>query len=504
MSQTQNFRLGGESAKRSFLFGLTGVGVAVLGAYIGLSVILVIFVRSKLLLATLAIVGLSLFLLMRQSSTPGSASLLSRAAGWARHQAARRRGFDAFAKVGGQVVPRPVGPVLFFGVAPAANEPEQAVVRHKLRSGAAIGQIYYSTVVEVDGRGDGELPAGHHMAQAIMLQRVLTTMANVGSLVDQLDFTTRVLPGMQPGYTDQLLAMVPDHVRGTVLADNMEQLLANLEWSADQYRHFVTISLPADRVNAVVERTGEVTRSRIADAVYAELGRVHGHLESAGFTVRNGMGPRRLGAYIRHLYQPSWGIDDLTGIAKTSDGFVPYPVPLHDALRVPDHDHDVLWHHATARVPIDAWPPTDVDARWMRGLVLDVVEDDLPSVIRTITSQYRLVPRREARRAAIAGVAHDLSEVHRRRGAVTGREWEAQADVGQLVLDDLVYAQAGGVRPSIRVTCSTPSASTLPIAREAIEAGAGRMNLERLEWMDGRQADAFCWSLPLGRGLRRS
>ena len=503
MSQVEGFRLGGETAKRSFLFGLSGVGVAVLGCYLGVAVILVLFVREAVLLAVLAVVGLMLFLLLRQSSTPGSTTRLHRLSAWARRHAAARRGFDAFTKTGGQLVPRPVGPVLFFGVAPVEGRAEQAVVRHKLHPAARLGSIYYSTTVEIDGRGDGELPAGQHLAHATSFQRVLATLANVGSLVDQLDFTTRVLPGMQPGYTDQLLSMVPDRLKDTVLADNLEQLLANLDWSADQYRHFVTISMPAVRVNTVVERTGPATRARIADAIYAELGRVHTHLEAAGFTVRNGMGPRRLGALIRHLYQPSWGIDDLTGITRTSDGFVPYPQPLVDALQVPDARHDVRWHHATARVPVDAWPPGAVDSRWMRGMVLDVVDEDLPSVIRTVTAQYRLLPRREAKQAAVDGVANDLSEVHRKRGSVNGREWEAQAATGDLVLDDLVYAQAGGVRPSLRITCSTPAAGTLPAAREAIEAGAGRMNLDRLEWMDGRQADAFVWNLPLGRGLRR-
>lgn len=214
--------------------------------------------------------------------------------------------------------------------------------------------------------------------------------------------------------------------------------------------------------------------------------------------------PRRYAALIRHLYIPSRDLDDLSGIEVATDGFPAYPKPVFEALQVPDWDRDVVWHHATGTIAPNGWPATRVASRWMLpavGQMFDVGGG--PSTIRTVTSTWRVMNRTQSQREVANQILNTQTRMVQDRGRVSTGEDQEQLELGAQILTDLRH-QSSGVLPSVRVTCSAPSALGLAEARGQVESSMAHMNVDAFTWHDGRQADAMILSLPLGRGFARS
>lgn len=501
-SPESGYLIAGQQVRRTFLFRLSKPGVVALSVYTVIAILLLIFVwRTFVGLGVMTGGAVLLYVVLRVGQRADSRTVVERVVEAARKRMTRWRGWDAFEPSKHLPVPRPVGDVLAMGVSRAPGDPEQGVIRH---SPTGWKGAYFTTTVEIAGRGDGLLTPETHARQADQVGMMLTKLAEEGIPVDELSIMLRAIPGLPEGYRDAIQENTSPSVVGSHLADNTAKLCDILGLISDNYRTFATISIPEDRLSAMVARNGPADREGLCQGVYSVLGRVVDLLDQAGFPVVAGLGPRRLGALIRHLYAPSWAIDDLTGIERTRDGFLPYPAPESEALRVPDAQHDVLWHHATAHIPSDGWPAAPIhSSRWMGPLVYDVYGDDEPSVIRTVTTSWRLVAREAARVQGQQNLLTDASEMAAEEGKVSVGQWDRQASASRLLLDDLLD-NAAGVKPSVRVTCSSPSMPDLHAARDLVEASASTMNLDRLVWADGRQADAMLWSLPLGRGLART
>ncbi|MDN5762491.1 MAG: hypothetical protein L0H41_09270 [Microlunatus sp.] len=169
---------------------------------------------------------------------------------------------------------------------------------------------------------------------------------------------------------------------------------------------------------------------------------------------------------------------------------------------MPDWGRDVLWHHATGLIAPHGWPADRVSSRWLLPAVAQVFDAESPSVIRTITSSWRLLNRRESQQVMAHQMLNTLSQVARDHGKVTTGEDQEQADAGDQVLYDLRH-QSTGVLPSVRVTCSAPSHPGLLQARDLVDSAMSDLNVDGFTWCDGRQADAMIVSLPLGPGLVR-
>lgn len=491
------YRIGGTRTRRGVLLSLDKTGLVVGAAYLVLMLVAMAATGNVAVIVTMLLGAGLLWLLLRIPVEGGPAWL--RSVQFVGRAAGRRRGWTAFERTALTPVPRPVGPVLMMGSAREEGAAELAIVRHAPLPGLS----WFTTTIEVEGGGDGVWSTHDQALRAGLVEDLLGRLAEGKGAVDEISFLQRAMPGLPRGYRSALMARIPERLQESVLAANLDDLLAMSEQSSDQYRTFVTITVDRDRLARTVERSGRLTRENLTAGVHEELARVVRLLQVHGFKVIRGLGPRRFGALLRHCYTPSRSMEDLTGIESAADGFVEYPDARRTALVVPDPDSDVTWHHATASVPPSAWPEAIESPRWTSPLVCSLFEEEEPSVIRTITTTYRLVPRDRARRQIISNVKLDRAQALNEEGKVNDGSNDISAGAGQDMLTDL-RTGASGVQVSTRVTVSAPSKTGLEDARDTVDNAASRMGVEGgLRWADGRQAEAFVWSLPLGRGIRR-
>lgn len=499
MEDQGTYRIGATKAQRSFMFGLSTFGTAVFGSAFAASLILMIFVRSYVLLAALAVALGMLYVLLRIPKNPRHQQLGLRVLHARRARRARRKGWSAFTPSESTPYPRPVGEMVMLGVAKIEGDPEQGILR---QSPIHHEGSVFTTTLEIQGRGDGQQPAFELLADAGRLEALLTRLAQRNVPIDEISFMTRARPGLPKGYRAASLASIAENLRGTRMASNHELLLDILTATSDQYRTFVTVAMPTTELAKKIGRHEAATPERLAQEAHSQVGRLSNFLDTAGFKTVSGLGPRRLGALVRHLYAPSWDLDDLGGVDSFRDGFLPYPASSEpEMLVVPDELHDVTWYHSTARIDATDWPPEIHTTRWMQPLVMDLVPDDEPSVIRTVTTSYRLMSRAETLEETQSQIVTDAASTPD-AGKVTDGSTSRQVSTGFDRINDLQNG-AAGVKISTRVTCSSPSIDAAFEARTQVNERLSEMGIDDVNWLDGRQADAFVLSLPLCRGIAR-
>lgn len=497
MGDDAGLLLSRRTRRHAVLFGLQKGPLVAMGGYILAAVALTVAFQSVGTIAVATVGGMTLYVAMRQPLRMEREPWLWRLVTRARLATSAR---DGFSPTEDTPYPRPVGDILVLGVARLTGAPEQAVIRH---STTGTKGAYFTATLEIEGRGDGLRSAAAIMREDHELERLLNRLAESRYPVDELSLMTRATPGLPEAYKGRVQAMRSSDLDDTMLGDNIEQRMVNLDRVSDSYRMFATIRIPEAAIYRWAdERRGATDRETVCQAIHHQVGEVAELLNGAGLQVVQGLGPRRLGALIRHLYLPSRAIDDLRGIRATRDGFTAYPLPLHEALQVPDWGRDVLWYHATGLIAPYGWPSHRVSSRWMLPVVAQVFDAGAPSVPRTITASWRLLNRRESQRQMADQLLNTLTQVARDQGKVTTGEDQEQADAGAQVLHDLRH-QSSGVIPSVRVTCSAPSHIGLLQARALVDSTMSDLNADGFLWCDGRQADAMVLSLPLGRGLTR-
>jgi hypothetical protein len=484
-------QLGGETRRRGLFGERSGPQMFVAVAVATGGLVLLVMVRSVVLLLVEAAIAGVVWMVLQRRTNHGEAwtgTLVDET----RFRVARRRGTDTYsppAGPGSRPLPSEVGTARFAGVSAQEGEPELAVVEH--------GLTYISTVLEVVGGGDGLRDVAEINNGGAHFGRLLFTLSRPDIPVEQIDVTTRVLPIDAEDYDTWIRERMPANV-APHLRDSMLALSEQVAFRGEDYRTFLTVRMNIEALADRARRHGPVDAGRVAEMAFEVTKQVAGLAEHAGLHVRAGLGPRRLGALIRHMYAPSFDMDDLTGITRAGDGFQRY-VGQRDALVVTGDDGN-RWWHATASVPRDGWPMNQVGVRWLEGLVTDVS----PAMIRTVTSQFRLMPRAQTRDRARAALTFDQAAVIRenKAGKVSTGETEAQAAVPAQVLHDLLYAESGGCRPTLRVTVSAPSHIELLAGRDRIEAAATDIGITRLRWHDTRHHHAHLLTLPLGRGIK--
>ena len=494
--------IGRKTRRHSVLFGLNKAGLVVMAAYLAGALAALVLLEMRPSLAVIALLlGVVVYMFARNPQNAEKEPVWRMTVDWAQATWTRMAKLDAFTQSDALPVPRPVGDVLMLAVAPVETGPEQLVVRH---SPTGMRGAYFTATLEIEGRGEGVRSAMDYWRDVVALERVMNKLAERRVPVDEISIMVRALPGLPSAYKDEVWDMTDKNLVDTPMGRNIRQRFYNLDGWSDMYRMYVTVSMPEEALGRAVAAQGRrVDREALTDGALLWLGKVGDQLESAGFAVVGGLGPRRFGALLRHLYAPSFDIDDLSGIVSAMDGFRNYPQPLTRSLAVPDYQHDVVWHHATGVIAPYGWPASDVTSRWMLPAVAQMFDDDVESVIRTITTTWRLVDRRQAQQLLKADMTNVQTEMARAADEFTGGESADQHKHGSRIATDL-RNQAHGVIPSIRVTCSAPSKVASDVARDLVEATMSDMAVDAFEWCDGRQADAMILSLPLGRGIPRA
>lgn len=374
---------------------------------------------------------------------------------------------------------------------------ELAFIHHKHKDKSWGPDSSLTASLEVIGSGEGLREVVDTNARGEDFGDFLAGLASAQMATDMVEIDTRVLPTSPEAHGDYQRSLLarscPPLVR-----ESMHELAS---WSAaatETYRSFVTVRM---NLGALADKCpGTATRADIVAAAGDELREIAVRLQHAGLTVRGLVGPRRLGAMIRHTYVPEFSLDDTDGIDSTLDGWAWGYTAHRDAVRVDGPDGP--WWHAVATVPRDAWPMSPVGMRWLEGLVTDVDT----SAIRSIKAVHRLVPRREAREKARLARTYDAAELRtqERKGAISTGESEASASLADQVLSDVLNAKAGGDRVSLRVMVSAPSHHELRQARAALERAAEtETGIARLRWCERRHHQAMLLAAPLGRGVRQ-
>jgi len=488
----RGYLLGGETRRRSlFGGGLTTRQWAVLAAAVGVGLVLLVITQSiwvlfALALSAVAAVGLARRRTLHGDSWAGGLAETGRA--WVERRAGRHAYTPGGMPAGQPLLPRELGVVRALGYTPPDSAATLALVQHAdPRRGWAEG--YVSATLEIIGYGDGLREVRETNADGARFGRFLYALARPDFPVAQVDVATRVLPVSPAAYRQYLL----DQVRADTppqLAASMHELAEFAAHNAEAYRTFLTVRMPVPALAARADGRGST--EAIAAAAYDTVAAVARQAQLAGFGVRAGLGPRRLGALIRHTWNPSYDLDDQDGVEALTDGWQPY-------VNRRGHVQAGQWAHAVASVPRDAWPMTEVGVRWLARLVTDVA----PATIRTVLAQHRLVPKATAREQA--RIALTLDEAERlgrdKRGKVSTGVEEAQASAAARVLHDLLHEQAAGDRPALWVLVSSGSPAELRLARERIEDAAADAHIARLRWHDRHHHHAMQTVLPLARGI---
>ncbi len=489
-------RLGGETRNRGFVGAASTMRLIAFSILLVIGLVLLTLTKSPWVLAGEVVAALVVWWTLSRRTDTGDAwtGTLSDELRW---RWARRRGGDRFDPDGyaTRALPLEVGPVRFMAVSPFEGGPELALVRHDLD--------YVTTVIEVIGGGEGIREIAQTNTFGARFGQFLSRLARPDLPVDQVDVATRVLPVHAAEYEEWIAARLrPD--LSPELRTSMTDLTQQAAWSGEAYRTLITVRMPYDGLVAKTARRGvEIGPESIAETAFEVTGEVSRAAARAGLKVRAGLGPKRLGALIRHLYVPSVPMDDLTGLEGARDGFVPYDAgcPRHRLGFEAFGPDGSTWWHATATIPRDGLPMGDVGVRWLECLVTDVN----PPVIRTVSSQFRLIPKHEARTRAAVALTADRAAIIKdeNRGVVSTGEKEAQASVPQQVLVDLLHADAAGCEPALRVTVSAPTYQGLLTARETIDTAAQDGGVTKVSWHDTRHHQAHALTLPFAKGIAR-
>lgn len=492
-STTRTSVLGGHARPRRLFGALSTPQLALLAVAGALAVILLVLTRSLLVLVAEALIAVGLRWVWRhrgRDEQPWVQTGLESV----RAVVAARTGADRYdppASTAPRPLPREMGRTRFATASVADGEPELAVVDH-------LDEAELSTVVEIVGGGDGLREIRDINRGGVAFGHLLYSLAGPDLPVTQIDVSTRVLPAPHELY-EQWADEHLDPGAPEPLAANLRELAELAAARSETYRSWLTVRCSRAGLAQQVARQGLAPNpERCAEQALHTTSEVARLATDAGFDVRTGLGPRRLGALVRHLYHPSYGIEDLTEISGPRDGFQPYTARrLREGMCVPGPQH--TWWHATASVPRDGWPLHPVGMRWLEALVTDIT----PATVRTVTAQFQLTSQRAAREHAAHAHTLDQAEVHadQSTGRISTGVNEAQANASARVLDDLVE-HAAGCRPAVRVTVSAPSAPELAEARRRVHTAAvGGGNLQRLSWHDTRHHHAHVVGLPFGKGL---
>jgi len=494
MSEERTYVLGGEFRKRTLFSGVSGRQILLVGAFVVLWLLALLITRSLwTLLAGVLLFFLGAAILRRRTAMGDSwvGAVSDRVAFSVRG----RREVPEY--VPGETLPREVGEVRVLAYAPpAAPQAPMAIIHHMDHRRRSWATGHLTATFEIQGGGDGLLPVREVNTAGLLFERLLGGLASAEIPVDQLDIATRILPVHPAAYREHMEGLV---VAGAParLRDSMHELANFAAGNAEEYRSYATIRIPLAQLRASASM-GALDLDQVCEETFSTVGEVVRRVSGAGYALRAVLGPRRLGALVRHLHDPDHSMDSLEGIESVADGWNRLRYKGRDWVRIEGTARD--WYHSVAHVPRDAWPAQAINARWMEHLVTQVS----PATIRTVVSQFRLVPKVRAREIARIGLTYDTASQRAaaKKQQVSTGETEASMSASRRTLHDLMQPVVGGVYPSVRVMVSAPEPDQLAAARKLVVGAAENGGLTRLAWETYQHHKALVTCLPMARGVR--
>jgi hypothetical protein len=278
-------------------------------------------------------------------------------------------------------------------------------------------------------------------------------------------------------------------LRGTPMIDSYLELIGTTARVTQEHEILVAVQVDSRGV-----------RDRGADAVVRALveqtERVAQGLESAEVTVLGALGRGQLARALRTAFDP-YARAELAAL-ETAD---PAAERLGESSAWPCGTRE-QWDHLRADGAVHAtywiggWPRVDVSPMFMDALL------GRSSAVRSVAVTIEPIPPDRSTRQAEAAVTRDRADRelrHRFGQSETARQRQAGESTARREAE--LAAGHGEVRLAGFVTVSGRDEDDLRRACSEVHEHAARARIE-LHRMYGQQAQAFTFTLPLGRGLR--
>lgn len=335
-----------------------------------------------------------------------------------------------------------------------------------------------SATVEVGGRSFALLDADEQIQLLEGWRRVLATLARPGGPVTRLQWLRSSRPVGSPRRLDPSRALAgptapnADPVLGRALR-GYHDLEESALPSMFEHRTWLSVAVAGGTGGRRLPARGAATELR------REMRLLSGQLAAAGVDPGVVLDGVRLGEVLASAYAG-------TG----APGCQPWPLGARETWAA--YQTDATWH---ATYWVAEWPAVDVGPDFLAPLLVADTTMRTAVVMQPVASDRAM---REARSARTADLAD--SELRARAGFLASARRERESEgVAQREVE--LADGHSDFRFSGYVTVTAPSEEQLVAACADAEhrAQAARIELRRLF---GRQAEAFTWTLPGGRGLR--
>jgi hypothetical protein len=331
---------------------------------------------------------------------------------------------------------------------------------------------------ELLGRWGGVLARLAGPSEVHRLQWILrTTLDDAASLVEDL----------RESRADDL-ATAAELVRSYLV------LLATTATGAARHLTLVVVQVAAQRSARAIRQAGGGDQG--ASIVLAQsLDALARDLADLGVEVVAPLDPRSYQGLVRVAFDPAAQVE-LDTLARVGPGKGwgsdwPWPMATEerwDYYRTADR----AWHRSFTL----AMPLGEVPADWLVPMLLGD-----SAVCRTVAMTVQPVPRQRANREATRSLTRLLAEDERKQrlGQVhTAQDAKHQSAAVQR-MEELADGHAD-MRYAVTVTVTAPDLEALEQACQSVDHLAGTTGCE-LRQLEGQQAQAFTWTLPLARGL---
>jgi hypothetical protein len=278
-------------------------------------------------------------------------------------------------------------------------------------------------------------------------------------------------------------------LRGTPMIESYLELIGTSARVTQEHEVLLAIQVDAHRVRD--RGSGVVTR-----ALVEETERVAQGLQAAEVTVLGALSAGQLARTLRTAFDP-YARTELAALEAADTGrdglsqANAWPLGAHETW---DHYRSDGALHATYW--ISAWPRIDVSPMFMDSLL------GHSSAVRTVAVCFEALPAARSTREVEAAITRDRADQElRARFGQSETARQRQAADATMRREAELAAGHGEVRLSGFITVSGRDHDDLRRACTEVLDHAARARLE-LHRLYGQQADAFTFTLPLGRGLR--
>ncbi len=324
--------------------------------------------------------------------------------------------------------------------------------------------------------------------------RVLSRLAAAGE-IHRLQWIHRTIPDDAAAIVEDLKAsQAPDVAAAAELARSYLAVLATAASGASRHQTLVVAQVSAQRSARAIRQAGGGDQGACA-VLATNLDAVASDLAELGVDIASPLDARSYRGVIRTAFDPPARVE-LDTLARLDPGRGwgsdwPWPVATEERWGY-YRTADRAWHRSFTL----ALPLGEVPADWLAPMMLG----NSP-VCRTVAVTVQPVSHRQASREATRTLTRLLAEDERKQrlGQVRTAQDAKQESAALGRMEELADGHAD-VLYAVTVTVTAPDLEALDQACQSVDHVAGMTSCE-LRQLEGQQAQAFTWTLPLARGL---